>query len=176
MAKKCFNGNVKSSSFYNCEWTLITEAHVWKPARRERQTLLPGPRPLQTWPVSHCAVLCFWRGVHPPTITPNAGLLPSTSENLNHHWSRSPSVGRVLGNRKNEQRFPNLPLHLFWPSVGGVIKKNCTVNHTCMNGSFRLGLPEHLRYRRKSCNTVNEKELLALLFPTKLHKNEQNIK
>lgn len=124
VAKKCFNGNVKSSSFYNCEWTLVTEAHVRKPARQERQTLLPGPRPLQTWPVSHCAVLCFWRGVHPPTIAPDAGLLPSTSENLNHHWSRSPSVGRVLGNRrKNEQRFPNLPLHLFWPSVGGVIKK-----------------------------------------------------
>lgn len=28
VAKKCFNGNVKSSSFYNCEWTLVTEAHV----------------------------------------------------------------------------------------------------------------------------------------------------
>lgn len=28
VAKKCFNGNGKSSSFYNCEWTLVTEAHV----------------------------------------------------------------------------------------------------------------------------------------------------
>lgn len=28
VAKKCFNGNGKSSSFYNFEWTLVTEAHV----------------------------------------------------------------------------------------------------------------------------------------------------
>lgn len=132
------------------------------------------PGPLQTWPVP--AVRSSTLERRPSNHSPRRGA-SSTSENLNHRWSSSPSVGRVLGNRrKNEQRFPNLPLHLFWPSVGGVIKKNCTVNHTCMNGSFRLGLPEHLCYRRKSCNTVNEKELLALLFPTKLHKNEQNIK
>lgn len=142
---------------------------------RERETLLPGPWPLQTWPVSHCAVLCFWRGVH-PTIAPDAGLLPSTSENLNHHWSSSPSVGRVLGNRrKNEQRFPNLPLHLFWPSVGGVIKKTLHSQPNLHEWFISARTPRTC-YRRKSCNTVNEKELLALLFPTKLHKNEQNIK
>lgn len=73
---------------------------------QEKESLLPGP--VERRPSNH---------------SPRRGA-SSTSENLNHRWSSSPSVGRVLGNRrKNEQRFPNLPLHLFWPSVGGVIKK-----------------------------------------------------
>lgn len=133
------------------------------------------PGPLQTWPVP--AVRSSTLERRPSNHSPRRGA------SAKHIWKPQSLLVKFTkcwtGAGKQEEEWaaiPKSPTSPFLAFGRRSHKKNCTVNHTCMNGSFRLGLPEHLCYRRKSCNTVNEKELLALLFPTKLHKNEQNIK
>lgn len=163
---------------------LLSEAHAWKLVLQERKTLPSWSKPLSAQCLWRHLPLCYAKSgdlsIQPQPLTCAASakqqVLVSTSENLSHHRSSALSVEQMLGNRrKNEQRFPNLPFHLFCPSVG-VIKKQNTVNHTCTKGSFRPRTFQTFMLQKKSYNTVNEKELLASLFPTKLHKSEQNIK
>jgi hypothetical protein len=73
----------------------------------------------------------------------------------------------MLGNRrKNEQRFPNLPLHLFWPSVGGTIENKTQSTTPARRVHFSLGLFKHSCYRRKAIIQAMKKT--GITFPHKI--------
>lgn len=116
MAKKCFNGNRKSSSFYNFEWTLVTEARVWKRAWTGKVDTSSRSRPSSAHGLcrrGHADVaslpLCCalrWRGVH-PTIAPRCGA------SAKHIWKPQSSLVKFIkcwtGAGKQEEEWAVIP-------------------------------------------------------------------